>query len=336
VPVKIGILGCAAVADYGLIGPARNVVGACIQAVASRDAARGAAFAARHGIADVMGYDEMIAAPGLDAIYIPLPNALHYEWCLRAMAAGKAVLCEKPLTSNADEAVALLRAAEFYGARVMEAVHWRYHPLARRMMEIVTSGVLGDLTRVDVEFLIPAKMLAADNIRFSYQLGGGCAMDAGFYCINLIRLVLGEPIAVSRAVATIIRPEIDGAMRVEMRHRDGAASGFYCSHIHEGDTLVVTAQISGTKGELLVEEPFMPQLGNYLALTVGGETTREEMTARPTYEFQLEAFVAFARDGVPPLAPLADSVANMRVLDDVYGAAGMARRGKTESHEKGV
>jgi predicted dehydrogenase len=335
-PVNIGILGCAAVAEYGLIGPARNVPGACIKAVASRDRARGTAFAARHGIESVMGYDELIAAPGLDAIYIPLPNALHYEWCLRAMAAGKAVLCEKPLTSNADEADALLHAAERQGAKVMEAVHWRYHPLARRMMEIVASGVLGDLQRVDVEFLIPATMLADDNIRFSYQLGGGCAMDAGFYCINLIRLVIGEPVAISRAAPTIIRPEIDGAMRVEMRHREGAASGFYCSHLHAGETLVVNATITGSKGALFVEEPFMPQLGNYLALTAYGETTREALTTRPTYEFQLEAFLAFARDGVSPVATLADGVANMRVLDDVYMAAGMARRGKAESYEKGV
>src|SRR5882672_9684205 len=135
-PLRIGVLGAARIVPAALIRPARKVSGVTVAAVAARDADRARAFANRHGIpATQPDYRALIEDPALDAIYVPLPNGLHAEWTLAALAAGKHVLCEKPLTSNADQAGQVATAAAGSGLVVMEAFHYRYHPLIARVGE---------------------------------------------------------------------------------------------------------------------------------------------------------------------------------------------------------
>ena len=136
--IRIGILGAASIAPWALVQPAQRVGGMIVHAVAARDPARAAGYAQRNGIPHVYAsYDDLLADPALDAVYIPLPNSLHAHWTLRALEAGKHVLCEKPLTSNAAEAQSLVEVASRPGAPVlMEAFHNRYHPLVLRMREI--------------------------------------------------------------------------------------------------------------------------------------------------------------------------------------------------------
>src|SRR5256712_4397526 len=123
-----------------LVRPAQRVPEATVLAVAARDPERARQFAARHGIPRVHpSYDELLADPEIDAIYNPLPNALHCAWTIRALAAGKHVLCEKPFASNADEARRMADAARAHGRVLMEAFHYRFHPLAARMREAVAQ-----------------------------------------------------------------------------------------------------------------------------------------------------------------------------------------------------
>src|SRR5690606_16634605 len=137
-------------------------------------------------------YESLLASPDVDAIYNPLPNALHGPWTIRALEAGKHVLCEKPLASNADEAVRMAEVAARTGKRLVEAFHWRYHPLAERMRQIVASGELGRLREVSSYFCVP--LVLPRDIRFDYALGGGATMDLGCYAIHQMRhLVGGEP-----------------------------------------------------------------------------------------------------------------------------------------------
>ena len=133
-PLRFGILGAARIAPMALIQPARRVPEAQVVAIAARDGAKARAFAAKHGIPRVHeSYDALLADPELDAIYNPLPNGLHCEWTIRALRAGKHVLCEKPIASNASEAQQMADAARETGRVLVEAFHWRYHPLAKRV-----------------------------------------------------------------------------------------------------------------------------------------------------------------------------------------------------------
>src|SRR3954447_2607033 len=138
--LRFGVLGAARIAPPALVRPAARVPGATVSAIAARDPQRARAFADKHGIATVhTSYDDLIADPDIDAVYNPLPNGLHAEWTLRALAAGKHVLCEKPFASNEDEARKVADAAEASGLVVMEAFHYRYHALAQKMLEAVQS-----------------------------------------------------------------------------------------------------------------------------------------------------------------------------------------------------
>jgi predicted dehydrogenase len=166
------------------------VPGVTVAAVAARDESRAEAFALRHGIPAAYGsYDDLLADPDIDAVYNPLPNSLHGPWTLRAIEAGKHVLCEKPFASNAEQAAQVAKAASASGLVVMEAMHYRYHPLVQRLRDLVTGGELGPVRRIQcwTNFIIedPA------DIRYDYDLAGGALMDGGCYAIDCLRL-LGE------------------------------------------------------------------------------------------------------------------------------------------------
>src|SRR5882757_9896991 len=154
--VRIGTLGAARITPFALTKPATKVPEVEVVAVAARDRARAEKFAAKRGIPRVHdSYDALLADPEIDAIYNPLPNGLHCEWTIKALEAGKHVLCEKPFTANAKEAEAVAAVATRTGLVVMEAFHYRYHPLAKRMREIVASDELGTIERVETALCFP-------------------------------------------------------------------------------------------------------------------------------------------------------------------------------------
>src|SRR5215467_8076543 len=196
-PVRIGILGAARIAPAAVIKPAQTVGDAMIGAVAARDRTRADAFAAKHGIPRVhASYAALLADPDIDAIYNPLPNGLHAEWTIAALEAGKHVLCEKPFTNNAQEAEAVAAVADRTGLVVMVAFHYRYHPLADRMLALVEGGELGTLEHVETALCFPLPRFS--DIRYQYDLGGGATMDVGTYTVHLARLLgLEEPTVTS-------------------------------------------------------------------------------------------------------------------------------------------
>src|ERR1043165_4487609 len=186
--VRLGILGAARIAPAAAIKPANNVAEATIGAVAARARSRADAFASKHGIPRVHGsYADLLADPDLDAVYNPLPNGLHAEWTSAAVEAGKLVLCEKPFTANAKEAEDVAAVAARTGLVVTEAFHYRYHPLAQRMLEIVESGELGAIRRIETALCFPLPKFS--DIRYQYDLGGGAAMDVGTYTVHMARLL---------------------------------------------------------------------------------------------------------------------------------------------------
>ncbi len=322
----MGTLGAARIAPAALIRPARQVPEVAVTAVAARDPARARQFAAKHDIAVVHdSYEALIADPDIDAIYNPLPNSLHAPWTLRAIAAGKHVLCEKPFASNEAEAAEVADAARSAGLVVMEAFHYRHHPLARRMLDVVT-GELGKLRHVEAALCFPLPRFS--DIRYRFDLAGGATMDAGCYPINCIRLLGQDEPAVVSARARLRGPAVDRAMVADFRF-PGGATGRIITSLWSGQLLRLGARAVGERGEMRVFNYLSPQAFNLLTVRAGRKTRRERVRGEATYTCQLRAFAAAVLRGEPVATTPEDAVANMRQIDDVYRAAGLPVRGTT-------
>ncbi|MFC5057654.1 Gfo/Idh/MocA family oxidoreductase [Saccharothrix xinjiangensis] len=320
--VRIGVLGAARIVPAALVRPARSTSAVVVSAVAARDAGRAREFADRHGIARVHDdYEALLADPDLDAVYVPLPNGLHGRWTLAALAAGKHVLCEKPFAANAEEAARVAEAARNSGLVVMEAFHYRYHPLAARMAEVV--GELGELRHVDARLAFPLPRFS--DIRYSLELAGGALMDAGCYPVNLVRLLGGGEPEVRSARALLKGDGVDRAMRAELKF-PGGHTGTVVASMWSRTVLKVTAKVLGANGEMRVVNPFAPQAGHRLAVRLKGQRRVERFDRRPSYEYQLEAFADAVLHGKPFPTTADDAVATLRVIDDIYRAAGLPVR----------
>ena len=185
-PLRIGTLGAAGITPAALMEPADENDNVVVAAVAARDRDRAERFAKRHHIETVYDhYDDVIGDESLDAIYNPLPISHHLEYTVKALRAGKHVLCEKSFALNANEAEEMHGVAEETGLILIEAFHYRYHPIFQRALEIVESGLLGTLEHIDARFVVGTPN--AENIRMHYETGGGATMDMGCYPISWLR-----------------------------------------------------------------------------------------------------------------------------------------------------
>jgi predicted dehydrogenase len=326
--IRFGVLGAARITPAALTAPARRVQGVEVVAVAARDPERAAAFAARHKIPGTRPtYEALVADPDIDAVYIPLPNGVHGRWTLAALAAGKHVLCEKPFTADAAEARTVAGAAATSGLVVAEAFHYRYHPLAARLTEIVSSGELGPVRHIEIAFSAP--LTRRGDIRYQLDLAGGALMDMGCYTVSLLRLLAGGQPTVVSARARLSSPGVDRAMKAELTLPGGATAKIRCS-MFSTSVLATHAKVVGERGELRVVNPFAPQYLHRLRVRTDAAGTRvERLTRRATYDFQLQAFAATVAGGPAVLTPPEDAVKNMALIDDIYRAAGMTPRRPT-------
>jgi predicted dehydrogenase len=323
-PLRIGILGAARIAPMALIRPARDVKEVEVAAIAARDAARAQKFASRHGIPRVLeSYDALLADDAIDAIYNPLPNGLHAEWSIRALEAGKHVLCEKPIAANAAEAAQMAETAERTGRVLTEAFHWRYHPLAARMREVVRTE-LGEIQHIEAMLCFPLPF--PNDIRYSWELAGGAMMDAGCYTVNMVRWLAGAEPEVVSADARLAKPNVDRYMRAELRF-PGGRTGRVTASLFSSRLIAIWAGVRGSGGEMRVLNPLAPHFFHSLKLVKPGKTTRERIQGEATYTHQLRAFAEHVRGGVPMSSDARDGIANMRVIDAIYRAAGLPPRG---------
>jgi predicted dehydrogenase len=324
-PLRMGVLGAARIAPMALVRPARWLPQVRVVAVAARDPAQARAFARRQGIARVHGsYEALIEDPELEAVYIPLPNSLHAAWTIRALRAGKHVLCEKPLASNAEEAQAMAAAAAASGKVLVEAFHYRYHPLAARMKEIVDGPELGRIRHLEAHFCVP--LFLPGNIRYRFDLAGGATMDLGCYAVNVLRFLAGVEPEVTTARARLASAQVDRYMRAELRFPDGRTGRIVCalfSRILFRSRVVVR----GDRGELRVWGPFHPQLYHRFQVRVGPSVRSERFPGETTFTHQLRAFVKTVRGQATMATDAVDALANMRVIDAIYDKAGLKRRG---------
>ena len=326
-PLRIGILGAARIAPMALIRPAQQVEGVVVNAVAARDPARAQAFARKHNIARVHdSYEALFHDDDVDAIYNPLPNSHHKTLTIKALAAGKHVLCEKPLAANADDARAMHEAAQRSGRVLMEAFHWRYHPLANRALEEI--GRLGKLKRVRAAFCIP--FLSPGDIRFRKDLAGGALMDTGCYAVNIARTFCGvagteRSLVVDDAQALLMSPDVDRAFLGRLHTDDDVAVEIDCSLL-SSRVLKMRALVEGERGFVDVWNPVAPQFLHRLRTRIDGRSSSSSVPGKSSYVGQLEAFRDAVAFGKPFPSTSLDGIANMATIDALYVKAGLSRR----------
>ncbi|MCV7032051.1 Gfo/Idh/MocA family protein [Mycobacterium sherrisii] len=323
-PLRIGILGAARIAPLALINPAKDNADVVVAAVAARDGSRARDFAAEHHIARVHhDYDELIADPQIDAIYNPSPNGLHGRWTRAALAAGKHVLCEKPFTANAAEATEIAALAAESDRVVMEAFHYRYHPLALRVEEIVASGELGTLTRVEAALCFPLPKFS--DIRYNYALAGGATMDAGCYAVHMVRTFGGSTPKVISAQPKLRDARVDRAMSAELQFAQGHTGRIRCS-MWSRRLVDISATVVGERGRLRVINPVLPQMFHRMSVRTVDDDRVESFPRRASYAYQLDAFAAAVLRGAPVKTTAQDAIENMTVIDEIYRAAGLPLR----------
>jgi predicted dehydrogenase len=332
-PLHIGILGTAMITPAAMIVPARQVPEVQIVAVAARDMARAQHFAQQHGIAKTHpSYEALIADPDIDAVYNPLPNSLHAEWSIRAMRAGKHVLCEKPFASNATEAEQMAQVAVETGRVLSEAFAWVHHPIAARVNEVIANGEIGAVQHIEGEFRIP--LIQRRNIRWRYDLAGGSLMDIGCYPLTWIRQVSnpfcgGEPI-VDHASASTWTPKVDRWLRADFKLPNGGTARLTCAML---SIIPLRARVSirGEHGIIDIGSPYHPQGSIYPhyvhVQTREGGLRCEDWASHSSYVCQLRAFARACNGSAPIVTDPAFGVANMRQIDAIYQAAGLPIRG---------
>ena len=288
-------------------------------AVASRDAERARTFAEQWDIPSHYGsYEALLDDDSIDAVYIPLPNTLHREWTIRAADKGKHVLCEKPLALSAACCEEMQAAADANGVRLMEAFMYRFHPRIDRVVEMVRSGVVGDLKMITSAFTF--RLRSPDNIRLDPELGGGSLMDVGCYCVNVSRTIAGaEPVNV-QAVAVPSGSGVDEQMVGTLRFGDGLFAQFDCAlNMERRESFVV----GGTDAYLTVPAAFLPGTDDVVIEEVRsrGETTRHIVPGDDEYRLMVEHFADCVLNDRPLRYTAEEAAGNMRVIAALYESA---------------
>lgn len=314
--LRWGILGTGMIANTF----ARHLRGSRTGALAvtgSREAESAVEFAGKYGGRGVGGYEEVLADPAVEAIYISLPNGLHAEWTQKALAAGKHVLCEKPIALNEAEAVVMFEAAERAGKVLVEAFAYRLHPTVEKLVKIVRAGEIGELLMMRSNFTFE-RPVSLEDTRYQVNQGGGSMMDVGCYCVHLFRtLTQSEPTA-AHATAFLHESGVDQYAAGVLNF--GKALGtFTCGMTMKSDT---GTYLAGTKGMIEIPAFWMADAG--FLLKRGEEITHYAGRCQvPHYALEADAFAAVVSGEREPWITKADSIGNMRVLDTLRKSSGV-------------
>ncbi len=313
-PVKWGILSTADI-NKRLLPGAQESEEVEVLAVGSRDLGRAREFGAKWGIPRAYGsYEELLADPDIEAVYIPLPNTMHCEWSIRALEAGKHVLCEKPMSRHPADVAAAFDASEHTGRLLSEAFMYRHNPQTKRLKELVDGGAIGELRLIRSTFSY--SLFDADNIRLRTDVEGGSLMDVGCYCVSGSRLLGGEPEVVSGQ--QFVGPSgTDWVFAGTMRFPSGVLATFDCgTAMPERDEL----EAVGTEGSLFLDDPWHC-LNPVIELRRGGEVERIAVEPANSYRLELEDLGAAIRGRGTPLLGRVDAVQQARVIEGLFRSA---------------
>ena len=313
-PVKWGILSTARINGLFLAG-ARQSPDVAIVAVASRDASRAEGYAREQGIERAHGsYEALLDDPDVEVVYISLPNSMHVDWTVRALEAGKHVLCEKPLSRRPEDVKRAFDTAEHHSRLLMEAFMYRHNPQTLRLVELIRSGAVGRLRLVRGAFSFAASQPA--NIRLSTELEGGALMDVGCYCLSGVRLIAGEPERVS-AEQVIGGDGVDVVFAATMRCPDEVVA-----HFDAGLALATRDELEvvGEHGSLFLDDPWHCRTP-LIELRRDQGVERIEVPGADSYRLEAENFSAAVRGKATPLLGRDDALGQARAIEALYEAA---------------
>ncbi|MFD0712348.1 Gfo/Idh/MocA family protein [Paenibacillus sp. GCM10027626] len=321
--LRWGVIGCAGIAVGAVIPGIQQSETGEVTAIASRGIEKAQQTAAELNIAKAYGsYEEILHDPDIDAIYVPLPNHLHMEWSIKAMEAGKHVLCEKPIALNAGEAQRMADASRKAGVHLAEAFMYRFHPRYDRMKEIIRSGELGELRGIRGAFTFNNAADSA-NVRYRKDWGGGSIYDVGCYPITAARLLLEqEPEAAT--VHALLSPEHDGVDMMAagiLEFADGVALSFDCGMWAASRN---NLEVVGTKGRIEVPNAFVGDASFYVFTSEGRRV--EEQPQLNQYALQADDFARVAWGEQAARFSPDDAVANMKIIDACLASAETRQR----------
>jgi predicted dehydrogenase len=307
-----------------------------VVAVGSRSGASAEAFAARFSVAKAhASYDALLADDSVQAIYLSLPNSMHREWTIRALRAGKHVLCEKPIAMNEAEVQEMFEVARQTSRQLVEAFMYRSHPQTKSALETIRSGAIGQVQLIKTSFCYRTRLLDG-NIRFRPELGGGATMDVGCYCIGFARLVAGQEPDRILAAGKIHSSGVDESAAATLHFPNGIVGSAVCGMTVQADN---TAYVCGTEGYIEIPIPWKPQRESHYSIAYSippqqdvagaGVPVRPPRTDVPIettaelYALEADDFAASVFDGAPPMVSAEESSGNMRVLDEIRRQIGL-------------
>jgi xylose dehydrogenase (NAD/NADP) len=315
--LRLGLLSTARI-NEGLVGGARLVDEVEVVAIGSRDLARAEAQAAALGVERALGsYEAVLEDRGVDAVYIALPNSMHVDWSIRALEAGKHVLCEKPMARSVEPVERAFDAAERAGLVLAEGFMWRHHPQARKLIELLPR--LGELRLVRAWFSFP--LAGTGDVRHSGELEGGALMDVGCYCISGARLVAGEPVEISGTQASG-GEEVDVRFSGVLRFPGDVLGQFDC-----GIDMAARhgLEVVGSEGSLLLADPWHSRAPVLELRGPGGSVEEVRAEEADPYACELRDLAAAVAGERDPLLGRADAVGQARVIEALYRSAKTGR-----------
>lgn len=310
--LRWGVLGCAGIAKRAVIPGIQQSETGVVAAIASRDMEKAKQTADELGIATAYGsYEDLLADTAIDAVYIPLPNHLHKEWTIRAAAAGKHVLCEKPIALNAKEAEEMVAACRLAGVQLVEAFMYRHHPRYTRIKEIIEAGEIGVVRGIHGTFTFN-NAKDSGNVRYKRFMGGGSIYDVGCYPLSAARLILGtEPVAATvQAFFSPEHDEVDMMASGLVEFPDDIGLTFDCAMWADGRN---TLEILGTTGRIEVPSAFIGNPNFYVISR--GERREEVFEPLNQYSLQADSFARSVWQEEPLRFEPEDAIQNMRLID---------------------
>jgi len=319
--IRWGILSAANIGVKAVAPAIRASSNGRLVAVASRDTQHATevyAFAPDVRIYD--DYDSIINNPDIDAVYVPLPNGLHAEWTIKALEAGKHVLCEKPFATTAREGKIMMDAAQKNNVFLMEAFMYRFHPQTQWAIEQANAGFIGPVRLVRASFSFDIRS-RPDDIRLKPELAGGALMDVGSYTVNVCRAVYGHaPLVVAARVHTTSPTGVDMATNAVLDFGDGRFGMVDCSFELPTRQIV---EIIGEAGTLTIPVPFTPpDMEAVILIIKNGELSEQKFDRVDQYQLQVEHFADCIRTHKEPMFRLSETLENMATIEAIYQAAG--------------
>ena len=339
--LRYGLLGTGNIARQFVEGVKGGAERCVVAAAGSRSQDKAQAFADAYGIATAHGsYEALLNDPEIDAVYNALPNLHHKEWTLKALAAGKHVLCEKPMGMDADEVAQMFDGAKRAGRLLVEAFMYRTHPQTRAVVKAIHDGAIGQVKTIRTTFCYRTEKVQ-DNTRFDQSLGGGAIMDIGCYCVDFCRQVTGEQPApggihaIGRLVESTDGGAIDVSASAVLKYPSGITATLTCAMDTQASNL---AQVCGTDGYLEVPVPWKPGKGTSTWTLRTMEKPRQDGVPdevgeqvqtltneadRPLYALEADAFATAVLDGGKPFMTAEESVGLAKVLDELRRQVGV-------------